>query len=125
VGDFFATVRGRSPVRCLDCGHRSLANLLQFEKLPFARCPKCFSLRLEIAQNKGYHHTTFTRSVMLLLGARRYRCPSCRYNFLSFRVQDPESMQAVADPDTGEPGFDRPLDEVRDADTKASSAGSS
>ena len=88
-----------------------MANLLQFEKLPFARCPKCFNLRLEIAQMqiKSYHHNTFTRSVMLLLGAHRYRCPSCRYNFLSFRFQDPDTMQAVDD---------------SDANTQARSAGS-
>ncbi len=123
VGDFFAILRGRSPVRCLDCGHRFMGNLLQFEKLPFARCPKCFSLNLEIAQNKPYHHVTFTRSVMLLLGARRYRCPSCRYNFLSFRFQDPETMQPVEAADAPSSRTEAPKSENRD--TKARSAGSS
>jgi hypothetical protein len=99
-----------------------MANLLQFEKLPFARCPKCFSLNLEIAQNKPYHHVTFTRSVMLLLGAHRYRCPSCRYNFLSFRFQDPETLQQ-ADAEARMPQAQSP--EAKNQDTKARSAGSS
>jgi hypothetical protein len=99
-----------------------MANLLQFEKLPFARCPKCFSLNLEIAQNKPYHHVTFTRSVMLLLGAHRYRCAPCRYNFLSFRFQDPETRrQAGADA----PMPQRETPEAKNDDAKARSAGSS
>jgi DNA-directed RNA polymerase subunit RPC12/RpoP len=99
AGDILASLRGKSPIRCVDCGHRFMTNLLQFEKLPFARCPKCFNLKLEVAQIKTYHHNTLTRSVMLLLGAHRYRCPSCRYNFLSFRFQDPDTIQTPDDPD--------------------------
>lgn len=122
LGDFLSILRGSSPVRCMDCGHRSIGNLLQFEKLPFARCPKCFSLKLEIAQNKPYHHVTLTRSVMLLLGARRYRCPACRYNFLSFRFQDPETMLPI---ETTNAQASRPQDpEAETHDTNARSAGS-
>lgn len=123
LGDFLSILRGGSPVRCVDCGHRFVGNLLQFEKLPFARCPKCFSLNLEIAQNKPYHHVTFMRSVMLLLGARRYRCPSCRYNFLSFRFQDPDTMQALDATNAQASRPDVPAAENRD--TSARSAGTS
>lgn len=96
---------------------------MQFEKLPFARCPKCFSLKLEIAQNKPYHHVTLMRSVMLLLGARRYRCPSCRYNFLSFRFQDPDTIQSLDATDAG--AFRPDVSAAEKDDTNARSAGTS
>lgn len=91
LGEFAKIVQGQYPVRCDDCNHRFMANLLQFEKLPFARCPKCFSLDLTTSQSKAYHPTLW-RTLMLSLGAHKYRCPACRYNFLSFRFQDPETM---------------------------------
>jgi len=91
LGDFAKILQGQHPVRCVDCGHRFVANLLQFDKLPFARCPKCFSLDLTTSPSKGYHSTLW-RTLMLSLGAHKYRCPACRYNFLSFRFRDPETI---------------------------------
>jgi hypothetical protein len=99
LADFAHIAQGQYPVRCLDCKHRFLANLLQFEKIPFAKCPKCFNLDLVTAPQQS-HHSSLWRTVLLSLGAHRYRCSACRYNFLSFRFRDPGTDPQVTANDT-------------------------
>ena len=75
---------GIYPFRCLDCGARFWVSVWLFSKLAFAKCPKCLGTELVIWPEK-YYRLTFWRNILLTVGAHRYRCKPCRYNFLSLR----------------------------------------
>jgi len=88
---------GTYPFRCLDCSGRFSVNVLLLSRLAFAKCPKCLGLDLTNWPRKGYH-ISLAKKVMLTFGARRYRCATCRCNFVSFRpLAAPQIGQEVLD----------------------------
>lgn len=82
--DFLKMSVGIYPFRCLDCNQRVWFSIWLLSKLQYAKCPKCLGLQLTTWDRK-YYRQTFLRNLMMTFGAHRYRCQSCRYNFLSFR----------------------------------------
>lgn len=87
---------GRYPFRCIDCGARQQSSIWLFSKLGTAKCPKCLSTELLLWPEK-YFRLSALRNLLLTFGAHPYRCPACRFNFLSFRhrklEQSSESLQ--------------------------------
>jgi len=75
---------GTYPFRCLDCNGRFFVNVLLLSRLAYAKCPKCLGQELTNWPRKGYH-VGLAKKLALTFGARRYRCATCRYNFVSFR----------------------------------------
>jgi DNA-directed RNA polymerase subunit RPC12/RpoP len=75
---------GSYPFRCMDCNHRFWINIWLFSKLTYAKCPRCLGRELTDWPPRGYHLSTW-KKLLMTFGAHRYRCPGCRYNFLSFR----------------------------------------
>lgn len=55
-----------------------------FSALMTAKCPKCLRTELLTWPEKFYRPTLWRR-IQYTLGAHRYRCEACRYNFISFR----------------------------------------
>jgi len=100
---------GVYPFRCLDCGTRFWCSVWLLSKLAFAKCPRCLSLELTTWPEK-YFRPTLKLSLLMTLGAHRYRCPGCRCNFLSFRprklgvVSVVDQPEIVAEPITAPPG---------------------
>ena len=73
-----------TPLRCLDCQTRFIASTLKVADLKFARCPICYRMDLNGWTGKTYKPPFWTR-LKITLGAARYRCEYCRFNFASFR----------------------------------------
>jgi DNA-directed RNA polymerase subunit RPC12/RpoP len=86
---------GAYPFRCLDCNARFPVNVLLLSRLAYAKCPKCLGLELTTWATKRYH-ISLIRTLMLTLGARRYRCAKCRCNFVSFRPKAARAQRAPA-----------------------------
>ncbi len=89
VGAFF----GIQPFRCRDCRHRFTVSIWLIDKLAYAKCPKCLRTDL-VFWSKKYYRPNMLTNFLISLGARRYRCASCRCNFVSFRARlgvDPEA----------------------------------
>jgi hypothetical protein len=74
---------GSYRLRCLDCDKRFSVNLL-LSKAAVAKCPRCLNIKLDTWDTKHYRIPRW-KKLLINLGARRYRCNSCRYNFVSFR----------------------------------------
>ena len=83
-GELVRMYMGMYPFRCMDCNARFWVSVWLFSKLPFAKCPKCLNVQLTVWPAK-YFAPNLLRSFAIMLGARRYRCMPCRYNFVSFR----------------------------------------
>lgn len=83
-GERFRSLLGFVPVRCRECGHRFSSSLWQFGQWRYARCPRCCRLDLGTWSEKHYL-VPWTMKLMLALGAKKYRCETCRHNFASFR----------------------------------------
>jgi uncharacterized paraquat-inducible protein A len=75
---------GNCPLRCNDCHARFSVNLLLLSKAGTAKCPRCLNIRLNTWDTKHYQISRW-KKLLLALGAHRYRCNPCRYNFVSFR----------------------------------------
>ena len=80
---------GGYPLRCQDCEHRFWVSILMFSKIPFAKCPLCLGFTLTTWDPKQYRLSRW-RKLMLKMGAHRYRCNRCRFNFASFRPAIPQ-----------------------------------
>jgi DNA-directed RNA polymerase subunit RPC12/RpoP len=76
---------GSYQLHCLDCEHRFWVNVLLISKVFHAKCPKCLEMRLDRWDAKHYHVPRW-KTLLIRLGARRYRCNRCRFNFVSFRL---------------------------------------
>lgn len=84
LSDRLRILTGVYPFRCRECQTRFLAGVLRLSKAPYAKCPRC--LRTELGTWPQRHYNPgFAANLLLELGARKYRCPACRYNFVSFR----------------------------------------
>lgn len=81
-----ASLVGIRPLRCRACKARFSKRLWNLSDLPYARCPKCWSLRLTY-WSTAHYHVPLGRAVLLFFGARPYRCEPCRHNFVSFRAR--------------------------------------
>lgn len=77
-------VLGLYPVTCRACGCGFLSHAWRWPFLVYARCPKCAGVRLDDWEER-YHWPPAYKRALVLAGARRQRCPSCRLNFVSFR----------------------------------------
>jgi transposase-like protein len=75
---------GFYPFRCLDCSYRFSLFLWPLAPFGVARCPRCLGSRLHSWPQKRYRPSA-TQRILAAFGARRYRCPACRYYFVSFR----------------------------------------
>ena len=84
AAEYAGSLIGRYPVRCTDCGERSSLNILLLSKFLVAKCPKCLQMSLSTWDAKHYRVPRW-KKFLLTLGAHRYRCNACRYNFVSFR----------------------------------------
>jgi predicted Zn-ribbon and HTH transcriptional regulator len=71
------------PFRCRDCGERFHADVLMLKRLIYAKCPRC--LRMELSTWSHQTYPTSWQNLLVLLGAQRYRCSTCRFNFVAFR----------------------------------------
>lgn len=108
---------GTYPFRCLDCNGRFPVNVLLLSRLAYAKCSKCLSLELTTWPRKGYH-VSLLKKLMLTFGARRYRCASCRHNFVSFRplaVQQPPVDKGLQEEPV--PGEDLAVSNEAEAET--------
>jgi predicted Zn-ribbon and HTH transcriptional regulator len=76
-------VLGFGPVRCRDCDLRFSEAKLWVPGLHYAKCPKCFREDLHDWSEK-YFYPPWYRSMLVYLGAKKHRCPKCRYNFVSY-----------------------------------------
>ena len=72
------------PFRCRDCGTRFRADVLMIKRVLFAKCPRCLRLELTTWSRHSFR-PTLSQNVLVLLGAQRYRCSGCRFNFVAFR----------------------------------------
>ena len=82
------TLLGQYPIRCDECGARSLVDILMPSKLLVAKCPLCLEMHLSTWDVTHYRIPSWKR-LLLKLGASRYRCNACRYNFVSFKRSEP------------------------------------
>jgi len=78
------SVLGFQAARCEDCAHRFLARPFTFDKVRWAKCPRCYRMDLSTWDSKYYRVPGWSK-VRLALGANRWRCDACRCNFVSFR----------------------------------------
>lgn len=74
-----------SPLRCLDCNNRFVGRTLIWKDLFYAHCPICLRMDLNGWTGKTYTNPPFWVAFKVGLGARKWRCEYCRYNFASFR----------------------------------------
>jgi hypothetical protein len=77
---------GAYPFRCRDCQTRFIAEVLLLSKLSYAKCPRCLRTELS-AWSRRHYNPGFAANLLIELGARKYRCPACRCNFVSFRCR--------------------------------------
>lgn len=76
---------GDYQLHCLDCNRRFHVNILLVSKILHAKCPKCLGMKLDRWDPKHYHVPRW-KTLLISLGAHRYRCTRCRFNFVSFRL---------------------------------------
>ena len=86
AGERLSSLVGVRPLRCRACRKRFVARIWAPRDLPYARCPKCWNMRLSTWSPSQYH-VPVGRGLMLFLGASPYRCERCRHNFVSFRLR--------------------------------------
>ena len=75
---------GQFPARCGDCSTRFRIQGVGFRSIVYAQCPRCLRQNLSNWQPRHYNATRWEQ-LQLWLGARRWRCEVCRYNFVSLR----------------------------------------
>lgn len=79
------TLRLVSPFRCLDCKVRFFAPSIVWADLFYAKCPRCHRMDLSGWTGKTYRYPPFWVAFKVALGANKFRCEYCRFNFASFR----------------------------------------
>jgi DNA-directed RNA polymerase subunit RPC12/RpoP len=84
VTEHLGALFGVYPFRCRDCGARFQADVLMLKRLLYAKCPRCLRMQLT-TWSRQFYQATWRQNVALILGAQRYRCSTCRYNFVAFR----------------------------------------
>lgn len=98
---------GVYPFRCFDCQTRFIAGVLLLSKAPYAKCPKCLRTELS-AWSRRHYNPGLSANLLIELGARKYRCPACRYNFVSFRRRlGSRQAEALLDDSSAETDFAR------------------
>jgi len=75
---------GMPPMRCGDCNYRWKHSLWRLREIFFARCPRCYQLKLA-KWEETYYHIPKSWQFLISLGAKKVRCKACRHNFISFR----------------------------------------
>ena len=84
--DSIRAIFGSYPFRCDDCKTRFYVSIWLVSKLAFAKCPKC--LRTDLSTwSQRFYRGSITQTFLVHLGAQKYRCSRCRYNFVSFRLR--------------------------------------
>src|SRR5260370_30475037 len=73
-----------APLRCLDCRTRFVTSTFRLGDVKYARCPACYRMDLNGWTGKSYT-PPFWMGLKIALGATRFRCEYCRFNFASFR----------------------------------------
>ena len=71
-------------MRCDECKTRSMLDILLLSKVLIAKCPRCLEMHLT-SWNIAHYRIPRWKKLLLTLGASRYRCDACRYNFVSFK----------------------------------------
>lgn len=97
-------VIGTYPFRCMSCHHRFGQNVWFLQKLKYAKCPNCLSLDLGDWPHIVRHVKPWYR-FLLTLGGHGYRCPNCRFNFVSLRPRE-TAHEEVGTPVSPMPGRD-------------------
>ncbi len=111
---------GIHPFRCRRCTHRFSVSIWLFGKLRYAKCPRC--LRLELTTwSRRYYKVGLGKNFLIAFGAQKYRCPSCRCNFVSFRPRKAMPKSGEQPEISGDKGSDQ-SDRDRDEDVTRSEA---
>ncbi len=84
TADTLRMLLGNYSLRCNDCDKRFSVNLLLLSKAAIAKCPRCLNVNLDTWDTRHYRVPRWKR-LLIRLGAHRYHCNPCRYNFVSFR----------------------------------------
>lgn len=98
---------GVMPARCRDCKLRFRHSLWQFGTMLAAKCPRCYSMTLSTWSEEYYIAPPMMR-LLIGLGAKRYRCEMCRFNFASFRTRRYSSGKRWRDNPSGNPAGAKP-----------------
>jgi hypothetical protein len=75
---------GVFPLRCRRCQTRWETSMWEAGAWRYARCPRCYRQDLTTWSDQFYNAPGPVR-LKLGLGAKRYRCGACRYNFAGFK----------------------------------------
>jgi hypothetical protein len=84
--EFLKGLVGVSNLRCRRCNHRWQTSVWANGSWKYARCPRCYRQELTKWAAHYYSPPRWTR-ILLGLGASPLRCPACRCNFASFKLQ--------------------------------------
>jgi transposase-like protein len=85
-GERLFSLLGVRPLRCRACRKRFVVRIWFPRDLPYARCPKCWNMKLSTWSPSQYH-VPASRGLLMFLGGSPYRCERCRHNFVSFRLR--------------------------------------
>lgn len=86
LGERLSSFVGIRPLRCRECRKRFVTKIWSASNLPYARCPRCWNMRLSTWAPSQYH-VPVRRGFLMFMGASPYRCERCRHNFVSFRLR--------------------------------------
>lgn len=81
---------GYEYLQCKGCHHRYWKSLWFFREWIFARCPRCYRMKLGTWSTTHVRPTSWQQMAMSF-GAKRVRCAACRVSFVSFRMVQKES----------------------------------
>ncbi len=91
--DFAKMALGIYPFRCLDCRERFWINIWLFSKGRYAMCPRCLAVDVG-PSGLPRMRLSFTKRLLLAVGARGYRCSLCNHRFITFkRVERPPNVR--------------------------------
>jgi endogenous inhibitor of DNA gyrase (YacG/DUF329 family) len=86
---------GVVPLRCRDCDERFRSGILNARNWSYAKCPRCYRMDLTTWKREKYRINPGWK-LKLALGAKPFRCESCRHNFVSFRRLHPAAGAHMA-----------------------------
>ncbi len=113
-GERLRGILGIHPFRCRRCNHRFAVSVWLFGKLRYAKCPRC--LRLELTTwSRRYYKVDFLKNFLIAFGAQKYRCASCRCNFVSFRPRKATVKFGEQPDNSADKPLNQPDDEREDA----------
>jgi len=84
VGEYIKSLAGICPLRCTRCRNRWQTSVWSGGAWKYARCPRCYRQELTTWSEQYYRPTLWT-TILLNIGATRYRCAACRCNFAGFK----------------------------------------